>query len=379
MRKYSGIPINIDHPIIAKVSKSPIAGRLHKNSVLVAEAQPKLIAGYKAIICGDKCSSDRLKASPIPVVYGVSEFEDLEEGDIVLIEPSGLINVLFKRNSNDNVIMLTESCNADCLICSQPTNNSGFILSDPNRQLIGLVDIETTNLAITGGEPTLERSKLIETLASCKMHLPNTEIDLLTNGMLLADFDYVKEIVSVGHPNIVFQIPLYADTDSLHNKIVGTHGFYQTIKGLYNLALFNQKIEIRTVICSLNYERMPQFAEFIYRNFPFVFHVALMGLEVIHKARENIRKVWVDPLFYQNELLEAVQILHRAHINVSIYNHQLCVIPRSLWRFARRSISDWKRRFLEICEKCDSQRSCGGIFATSGEYYSKYLQPVTAS
>jgi His-Xaa-Ser system radical SAM maturase HxsC len=375
MQRYSGVPTNLNQPIMAKVSKGFLADRFHKDSVLVAETLPRLSVGYKAILCAGKNTSERLKNMALPTVCEIPGVENLDEGDIVLMEPNGLVSVLYKKSSSDNTILLTESCNARCLMCSQPAGNNGFSLADL-RQFIGLIDRETTNLGITGGEPTIERSKLLQVVALCKEHLPNTEIDLLTNGTLLSDFDYVKEIVSIGHPNLIFQIPLYADTDSCHDNIVATNGFYRTIKGLYNLALFSQKIEIRTVIFSLNYKRLPQLSEFIYRNFPFAFHIALMGLEVIHQARQNAEMLWLDPYLYQDELLEAVRILHRADMNVSIYNHPLCVIPKSLWRFARRSISDWKRRFPEICKSCEAQPLCGGVFATSGEHFSKFLHPV---
>jgi len=375
MERYSGISINLNQPILAKVSKGSLADRFRKDSVLVARAFPRVTAGYKAILCAENGISEPLKRSALPAVCGVKGWESLDEGDIVLMEPNGLISVLYKRKSSDNAILLTDSCNARCLMCSQPSGNNGFALSDL-RQFFHLIDRDTQNTGITGGEPTLERPKLLEALALSKEHLPHTEVDLLTNGILLADFDYVKEIVSIGHPNLVFQIPLHADTDTCHNKIAGTDGFYHTIKGIYNLALFNQKIEIRTVIFSLNYKRLPNISEFIYRNFPFAFHVALMGMEVIHKARQNVEMLWLDPYYYQDELLEAVRILHRAHMNVSIYNHPLCIIPKSLWRFARRSISDWKRRFPEICQSCEAQSLCGGVFATSGEHFSKFLHPV---
>ena len=376
MIKYHGTALNISYPMIARVEKNHFSSRILKNSMFVTDAIPKLMIGYKAIISGQKSITEQISGASIPLVYGVEGLENLKEGDVLLIEPNGLINVLYQKASNDNAILLTENCNASCIMCSQPMENSEAVTNNINEKLIKLMNKNTKFLGITGGEPTTAKSELVKTIIACKKYLPNTGINLLTNGILLEDFEYVKDIASIGHPNLIFQIPIYSDTDTEHNKIVGKDAFYKTIKGLHNLALFRQKIELRTVIFSLNYKRLPGIAEFIYRNFPFVAHVALMGLEVIHRARENIKLLWIDPHLYGNELFKAVQILHRADINVSIYNHQLCIIPKSLRQFARKSISDWKRGYPSICEECAVRNDCGGVFTTSEKWLSKYLQPI---
>ena len=50
---------------------------------------------------------------------------------------------------------------------------------------------------------------------------------------------------------------------------------------------------------------------------------------------------------YKDELSIAVNILANAGIHTSIYNHQLCVIDKSIWKFNRKSISDWKMNTLK--------------------------------
>src|SRR5262249_35010842 len=107
------------------------------------------------------------------------------------------------------------------------------------------------------------------------------------------------------------------------------------------------------------------FARFIARNLPFVDHVALMGLEMMGFVRMNLDALWVDPADYQAALKRAVVHLHEHAMSVSIYNHQLCVLDRDLWPFARKSISDWKNEYLEECTGCAAQEQCGGFFASS--------------
>jgi len=63
-------------------------------------------------------------------------------------------------------------------------------------------------------------------------------------------------------------------------------------------------------------------------------------------------------------------------MNVSIYNAQLCVLPKTLWKYARKSISSWKNIYLNECSLCDYREECGGLFASSLDKHSKYIKPL---
>ena len=117
-------------------------------------------------------------------------------------------------------------------------------------------------------------------------------------------------------------------------------------------------------------------AEFIWRNLPFVDHVALMGLEMFGFTPRNLDVLWVDPVDYQRQLRSAVRTLALAGMNVSIYNHQLCTIPRELWPFARRSISDWKNVYLDECGECAVRAYCGGFFQSATKRHSEHIRAV---
>lgn len=368
---------SVSKPVMGVVTrKIPFFGE-RGGHILVTERHPKYLrTGFSGIVCKEQFPVGAGSISTQPTLWGVEGMESLSEGDVIRIEPNGLVTVLYETASMDNAIFLTNRCNAKCGFCPQPhTTEDCFTLGEV-AELVRLMRSNTEFLGITGGEPTLARDILLETIRACRCHLPNARIDLLTNGILLADDSFVKELAEIGHDGLVFEIPLYSDVPSEHDQVMGVSGFSPTSKGVFNLTRRRQKVAIRTVIHSGNYRRLPQFAEFVCRNFPFAYHVALMGLEVINKARETAKSYWIDPVEYVAELEEAVCILNRADINVSVYNHPLCVLPSSLWRFARASISPWKRDYRDFCRICYVQERCGGFFATSGAWQSGYLMPV---
>ncbi len=90
----------------------------------------------------------------------------------------------------------------------------------------------------------------------------------------------------------------------------------------------------------------------------------------------NLEALWVDPWEYQPQLREAVRILTRHRMNVSVYNHQLCVLDRDLWPFARKSISDWKNEYLAECNNCGVKDQCGGFFSSSKIRRSAFIHPI---
>lgn len=101
-----------------------------------------------------------------------------------------------------------------------------------------------------------------------------------------------------------------------------------------------------------------------------------MGLEITGFAQDHFDSVWIDPLEYKDELLRAVQHLSRSKINVSIYNVPLCLLDESGWKFAAKSISQWKNCYLPICENCLVLNDCCGFFATSG-HVSSNVKPIS--
>ncbi len=304
-------------------------------------------------------------------VCGISNLEHLEIGDIVLIKPNGMVYTLFREQSPHNSLFITDRCNSNCLMCSQPPKNTDDLdyYYKINLQLIKLIPKTTKEIGITGGEPTLLGERFIAILNLLTEYLPDTDIHVLTNGRSFAWKNIPEQFSKVNNPRVVFGIPLYADFYQLHDYVVQARdAFYQTILGLHNMARFNQRIEIRVVLHKQTYKRLPSLAKFIYRNLPFVEHIAFMGLEYTGYTPYNSDLLWMEPSEYSHELEEAINYLDSMDMNVSIYNLQLCLLKPTLWKFARKSISDWKRDYLNECNSCNLLKECGGVFATSQKH-----------
>ncbi len=303
----------------------------------------------------------------------------LDDGDIVRLSPStGDISVLYRRQSRFNSLLLTEQCNSNCIMCSQPPKRiDDQYLVDAYLQAIPLMDPSTKELGLTGGEPTLLGERLFDMIVRCRDYLPNTALHMLSNGRMFNYLSFCQRLAEINHSDLVIGIPLYSDIARQHNFVVQAKAaFDQTIRGIMNLERSGLRVEIRIVLHRQTVKRLPHLARFIARNLPFVEHVALMGLEMMGYVRMNLNALWIDPVDYQAELGEAATILQRHQLNVSIYNHQLCTIPQELWPLARKSISDWKNEYLDICTVCAVREMCGGFFSSSHIQHSAYITPI---
>lgn len=198
---------------------------------------------------------------------------------------------VYEINSNHNALMATERCNHRCIMCPQPPILQEKDKTPFNLQLISLFDKNTQEIGITGEEPTLIGDNLFTLIRHVKKELPQTAISILSNGVKFADKEFAMKLAKCRHQDLQIDIPLFSDIAEEHNRIIGAKTFYKTVQGLYNLALFRQRIGLRIVVHKQTYKRLPQFADFIYHNFPFVAQVAFMQMETTGLAKENFENL----------------------------------------------------------------------------------------
>lgn len=369
---------NFNNIIVGKISKSI---KKEKNLILVVDHEFDISSinteDYLAVITEN--SYDQLKELRTPIIHSINITSHLDDGDIVLLNTDGVINTLYRSNSTNNFMFFTERCNSNCLMCSQPPKNKddSQYFYEVNSKLIPLIPKDCEELGITGGEPTLLGHYFFALIALVKQYLPNTNVPCLTNGRSFAWKNMTQKTAEIDNNNLIFCIPIYADVSEIHDYVVqARNAFHQTVLGIYNLARHNIRIELRIVLHKITIPRLIKLAEYIYKNMPFVEHVAFMGLEIEGYTPFNLDKLWIDPYDYQIDLKEAIFYLHTFGMNVSIYNIPLCLLPKELWTFARKSISDWKNIYTDECKNCSELINCGGFFKSNTKKSSDYIRAL---
>jgi len=362
---------------IGRVSFFPVAEEEKKDTFrAIRKGEPyENLDGYLAALFegeGEEVSC--------PTVSGYESLDFLKDGYVVAIESAtGFTRVLYRHDSRFNTVFATDDCNSNCLMCSQPPKKvDESEIVECHLRHIDLIPNIPERFGITGGEPTLLGDGLVRVLTRLKERFPDTPLLMLSNGRMYSYADLVQKIANVGNANFTTAIPLYASTAPEHDFVVQSKGaFDQTIQGLYNAARYGLKIEIRVVLHKQTIPGLLDLMEFIYRNLPFVDHVALMGLENMGYVKKNWETLWIDPLDYAETLEKAVKFMWYRQIHVSVYNLPLCLVPKEIWSFARQSISDYKNIYLEKCNQCTVQLHCSGLFQSGETRHSRGIKAIT--
>jgi His-Xaa-Ser system radical SAM maturase HxsC len=376
----TGIARNFDRSIVGIITTESLLPEQRRQSIRLLAVDEAIhdqeISEYRALL-----GPGELKEIPgVPYVHRLRDSDHLRDGDIVVLEGNGgVVRSLYRPYELHHHLFVTERCNSNCLMCSQPPKDRNDVeaLTERNLELISLIAPHPSYLTITGGEPTLLGDHLFQLIEQLKLSMPETELHMLTNGRTFAWPEYARRFAEVKHPKISLGIPLYSDFAGAHDYVVQARGaFDQTVAGLHQAARNGIRVEIRVVLHKLTIPRLTKLVDYIYRNLTFAEHIALMGLEYTGYTPRNIEELWIDPYDYQDELERAVEYLAARDMNVSIYNHQLCVLKPSLWNHARKSISDWKTLYLPECESCDALPACGGLFQWALRKHSDHIHSI---
>lgn len=356
--------INCDY-IIGKIIKNKnVEDKQKYIQVLDNQNIDKYQDGYRAYIFEEMPKNIKLKN--VNYCYSVKNCETLIDFDVVEILNRNIIRVLYRDDSNDNAIVVTNQCNSNCIMCpdSDVVRNVRYNSNvEEMIEYIKCIPDDTEHITITGGEPGMLKNDLFKILQECKKDLPETEFLFLSNGRIFSNLEYTNKFKENAPQNIRVAIPIYADNSELHDSITRSKGsFDQSIKGIKNLLDKNIDIEIRVVVTKMNYKYLNDIAKFIVKEIPKIKMVNIMALEMTGNAIRNKDKVWINFDEVNKYLYDACITIIEAGIIVNLYNFPLCNIDKRLYSISHKSISDYKVRYKKECENCNAKENCGGFF-----------------
>lgn len=370
---------NTDEYIIGKIIKNKnIENKKTYIQVLNSENIDLYEKGYKGYIF--ETEPKKIDLNLINYCYNVKDFQTLKDYDVVEIINNKSIRVLYRDDSEDNAIVVTNQCNSNCIMCPDPDIIRNTKENPDIKKILEQIECipnDTSHITITGGEPGLLKEKLLEVLDKCKKCLPNTEFLLLTNGRVFSDVHFANKIAEVVPSNIRVAIPIYADNEKLHDEITrAKESFNQAVNGIKNLINRNIDVEIRIVVLKKNFEQLEQIAKFIVREFPHTKIVNIMALEMMGNAYKNKDWVWVDFKDIKKYLYNACLTIIRSGIITNLYNFPLCNIDEKLYSLSRKSITDYKVRYKDGCDTCLIKESCGGFFNSTINIKDISIKPI---
>ncbi len=292
-------------------------------------------------------------------LVGVSE--DDVAGDVLLVVPERRIaHRLIRAKSDHNTLLVTEQCDQLCVMCSQPPKAHHVDLF-PMLERAALLAPPSMVLGITGGEPTLHKKALFRFLDAVLSARTDLHFHILTNAQHFEPED--RPFLTSIRDRVTWGIPLYSAQVDLHDELVKKPGaFGRLAESLALLARCGADIELRTVVMRPNAPALPELADFLTRQVPFVSTWAIMQLENIGYGRMNWRSLFFDSSADFEPVGQAIDIARARGLHPLLYNFPLCTVPDPYREVAVASISDWKRRYLTACVGCSLRERCGGFF-----------------
>ena len=370
---------NNDEYIIGKIIKNKnVEEKQEYIQILDNQNINQYEKGYKGYIFENK--PQNIDIENINICYEVENFNTLIDYDVVEIVNNKNIKVLYRDDSEDNAIVVTNQCNSNCIMCpdSDVVRNTK---ENPDikkiLEQIHCIPDDTKHITITGGEPGILKDNIFKVLSECKKCLPETEFLFLTNGRIFANTDFTKQFKENIPEFIRVAIPIYADNKELHDSITRESGsFNQTICGIKKLLERKIDIEIRIVVTKMNYKYLNNIAQFIIKEIPNIKMVNIMALEMTGNAYKNRDDVWINFDVVKDYLYQACLTIIEAGIIVNLYNFPLCCIDERLYSIAHKSISDYKIRFKKECEDCSVKQNCGGFFNSTINVKEIKVKPI---
>jgi len=155
-------------------------------------------------------------------------------------------------------LALTYRCNLKCVHCYNESREKQELATEDWQTVLKLIwDLGVPHVIFTGGEATLRRdlADLIRFAESLGM-----VTGLLTNGVRLADDDYLAGLMDAGLDHV--QITLESHDEKIHNQMTGVDSFQSTVQAIRNCLAAGLHTITNTTITRINRAGMARTVQF---------------------------------------------------------------------------------------------------------------------
>ena len=297
-------------------------------------------------------------------------------------------------------------CNNDCVFCAAGSRETrslrkrisatqiSRILKDFN---VGAKD----TVVINGGEPTVH-PEIISILEDASSR--GAFVYLFSNGLKLSDINFAHSVVEAGISRIA--IPIYSHIAKTHDLLTRHKGsFANTTRGIKNLFSIKEQnrypleIELKTLMCLLNMNHLPQIVRMIIEKFPHPDYFLLSSMYVSDAVFSSMHAIVPRLSRCTSVLRQSIDIAVAAGLNVCLYYIPLCVLKDQKYAVLcskDRYRSDKDPDFYfdssvphgiklktdsakgENCSKCSFDSGCDGIWRSYADKFGfDDLCPIT--
>ena len=243
---------------------------------------------------------------------------------------------------NSMYLAVGYNCNHRCYFCPCG-KKEGKAKAAPTEQMIEAIETGIQNngieyITLSGGEPILHPGfhDILEYCVSKKLC-----VTILSNGDILHKESNVHKYFDNIDPSY-FNITtaIHSDQPELHDRVTGVKGSYcRTVKGLKNLIPLRIPFTVKQVISKWNYKRLPEFVDFVHREYGPFASLTLCGMDFCGMNREEIAEVAIaykEIGQYLEKALDIVLSIRQqfgGFPQVTVADLPLCCVDPYYWGF----------------------------------------------
>lgn len=306
-----------------------------------------------------------------------------------------IIGVKKRSDIEDNLpyhlLRVGLACNVECVFCNIPAESGLYPVSLSLTEIIKKADEifkkdSRPKISITGGEPTI-RKDLVEIVKYLKKKGAKT-IEVQTNAIMLADNTLVQRLKRAGISKAF--VSFHSHLQKMHDLLIlRKGGFEKCIQGIKNLVDNNVEVILNPVVNSLTYRSLPDYIDFVHKNFPKINCISLSVVQPNQRAMKNNKVIprygAISPF-----IEKALNLADRHNI---VVNNPNCGLPFCIggWHKRLDRCLDYNESLAlkknlksthpkqlndkiksESCRECELNEFCSGVWRGYAE-----LHPLT--
>lgn len=297
-------------------------------------------------------------------------------------------------------LALGYKCNHKCYFCPCGNNKIKAPVASV-EELKKAIDNGLNNnvkyITLSGGEPTLH-PYFHEILEYCVRSGLN--VGILSNGETFFKQENTEKFFRNINPGkIHVTTAIHSINKEYHERVTGVSGsFERSINGLKNVINMGIPVTVKQVISKWNYRELPDFADFVYREYGSYVSLTLCGMDFCGMNPEQIEAVAVSykeiGVYLEKALDNIISIRQQfgAFPYVSVADLPLCCADPYYWGFfqkvSRGNLSQYSAPsneegkvestnniindcdvFFESCRNCCVSDKCPGVWKTAFDYF----------
>ena len=291
-------------------------------------------------------------------------------------------------------LQVSRVCNQKCLFCSNPENGRVITWEEATSLVDSFAEQKAAGVIFTGGEPTLfERLPELAAYAQKKGLPPR----LITNGQRVCKPDYLKALADAGLDHL--HISVHSAKPEVQAVLTGNKNSLPNIlKALENAGRLKVRVDINTVINSLNAGHLSFTPRFLVERFPFLRHFVWNNMDPMMNTASLNPELVPKLRSFEVELHRAMAWLSSVGRSFRVERVPLCFMSdfahfstetRKLVKDEGREIyfldekgrrrqdkRSWTYDKSPRCKECAVAKICAGLYQMDVYYSSEELCPI---